>query len=451
MKGLGLVGVDWRVGGTEELIPYTIPGDERVGRLPELRRRIGVRELVYLATCNRVELTFVGDRETPVSVYRQRIFSILKGRHPGPREAERSLRAWTGEGAAEHLFRVASGLESAMVGEPEIVGQMREALAQAEEADTRGPILEWLFGESFRVGREVRRATRLGRDRSSLAEVALETIRERLEAAPGPVAVVGVSPMTTRCARDLAERGVPVHVYNRSLSRAETLAEEVGGRAASLAELTEGEIPALAVIVCATGAAEAVLDRTCLERLRPLDSGHLPLIVDMAVQPDVDPAVAAEAGLERVGLDEILELAGESASRDAQETGLEIIDRSLARLEDKLIDRVVAPMFAALQRRYQAAAEEGVDRLLQRHLSELSDEQEEDVRRWAQALARRFAHIPTTGLRALSRAQGFEALERFFAEGDEALAAELEAAREDSSYPVPEGMDVELVRHGRKS
>ena len=113
MDRIGLVGLSWRRGGPEALTRFTLPAAERAEGVRQLARAAGVSELVYLATCNRVEVLFAGDGTTPLAAYRPRLFEALAGRRPSPGEAERTLLAWAGEGAVEHLFLVAVGLDSA--------------------------------------------------------------------------------------------------------------------------------------------------------------------------------------------------------------------------------------------------------------------------------------------------------------------------------------------------
>jgi len=450
MNRIGIVGIDWRQGGPEGLARYTIPVDERSDWLPRLKTEIGARELVYVATCNRVEVIFVADNGTPVAAIRPRVFSALRGREPRPREAETELVAWGGEGAAEHLFLLACGMQSAMLGEREIVGQLREAVDLATEAETKGPILSWLFDEAFKLSRRVHRLTGLSEGKVSIAELALAQVRERVARQPGTVALVGVSPMILHCARALAEENVPTRIFNRTAAKAQALAAEFGHLSGDgLERLQTGLGEEIAAVVLATGAPEPVLQRPHLERLAASQSGHSPLIVDLATPPDVDPEVARLVGLERMGMEEILALA-EAHRREREGAGQvarEHIDKALVDLDAKLVDRVIAPMLAALQRRYRMTAERGVERLLRKELAGVDEATELAVRRWAEVLARRLAHLPTAGLRALATQHGFGVLETFFTAADEALAEELTRLREADDRPLPRGLEVEPQTH----
>src|SRR5579862_7657757 len=196
MHRIGVVGISWRHRRAEELGTFTIPREERELRVPRLAAAIGVRELVYVATCNRVEVAFDIEGSTPIAVFRRRIFAELAGREPRSGEAEHTLRVWQGEGAAEHLFLMTAGLDSARVGESEVAGQVREAVALSRALGLAGPRLERVFGEALKVAKHVRPITEGRIGRVSLSEIALRHVFERMERTPGPVALVGISPMT---------------------------------------------------------------------------------------------------------------------------------------------------------------------------------------------------------------------------------------------------------------
>src|SRR6185436_3905274 len=177
MNRIGLLGLSWRHVAPEQLASWTLPPHERAARLPRLARELGVRELVYIATCNRVEVAFVAEPGEPLAAYRPRLWRALRGVEPAPGEAERGLRAWGGEGAVEHLFLVTAGLDSARVGETEIAAQVREAHDLARALDLAGPRLTRIFDEALRIARRVHALTAVGEGRVSLAELAIAAVR----------------------------------------------------------------------------------------------------------------------------------------------------------------------------------------------------------------------------------------------------------------------------------
>ena len=445
MDDLGVIGLSWRQGGPDALARFTLDREDEAARLVALREALGVDELVYLATCNRVELYFrLPDSRTPMAPLRARAFEVLTGTTPEPGEAERSMRAWAGEGAAEHLFMVAAGLDSAEVGETEINGQLRRALATALDlglVPPRGGRLEELVEEALKLSRRIRREAHLDQGHTSLAEIALDAIRDRVaraaeQGARPAVLLVGVSPMTERCAKGLRDADVPLVFANRSLDNARAFAAGLGldeAAARPIGDLTLAP-PAVEAVVCATAAPEPVLDVCSLSALADAtSSGEPPLVVDFAVPPDVDPAVARSLGIERMGMDEILAAAEATRAKRLEEAAVarEAIDEAIERLRRRMGDEHVAPFVSALQRRYRTVARQGAEHLVDTRLAGLDDAQRAAVIAFAEKLAGRFAHLPSTGLRGVSRAAGPAAVDAFLAHADRELAKEFErAARE---------------------
>jgi len=416
MHRVGVVGISWRQRRPDLLAALTIAREDREARVPQLMAAAGVEEMVYLGTCGRVEVAFATDGATSFDTIRRRVFVALVGREPKAGEAEHALRAWHGEGAAEHLFVVASGLDSARVGESEIAGQIRDALALARVCGTSGPRLERVFDETLKVAKRVRPLTEGRIGTVSLAEIAARHAVERVHRTPGAVALVGISPMTEQCATMLAAQGIPMVVVNRTLSRAEALAATVGATARAL-DAFKAAPDAVEAVILATGAPEPVLNRADLERLSARTaSGEPPLILDLGVPPNVTPEAAAAADVTRLGMDRISEDAAEGREKllldfaDARE----IIDEAVVDFRKRTAERLVGGMIAELRLNYRRTAMEGVERLFAKTLPTLSEGEREAVRRWAETLANRMAHVPSVGLRDLAFEMGPAAVETFF-------------------------------------
>jgi glutamyl-tRNA reductase len=440
MQRIGVVGLSWRQRRDALLAELTIPRESRVERLPRLCEQAGVRELVYLATCGRVEVAFATDGTVSFDACRRRVFEALTGRDAHAGEAEHAMRAWHGEGAAEHLFVVASGLDSARVGESEIAGQVRDALADATAAGTVGPRLERVFTEALRVAKRVKPMTEGRIGTVSLADIAERHAAERAERTRGAVAVFGVSTMSEQCARALGARGVRVIVVNRTLSRATALAREVGGEARELGAFRAAPDPVEALVL-ATGAKEPVLGRADLERIAArTPSGEPPLVIDLGVPPNLAPEVAEATDVQRIGMDRISEEAAGDRDRllldfaDARA----VIDDALVEFRKQTAERLVGPVIAQLRLSYRRTAIEGVDRLLSKSLPGLAEEDRETLRRWAEMLANRLAHVPSVGLRDLAFAVGPFAVEAFFESGDPAMRESLTVAEDRAGAEVLE-------------
>jgi glutamyl-tRNA reductase len=435
-----MIGVSWRQGGAENLADFTLAADQTAPALRGFAERLRLNELAYLATCNRVELVFARSAATPALDLRRDAFALLMGRAADEGEAERKLRAWQGEGAAEHLFLIAAGLDSACVGETEIVGQVRAAHERAHELGLSGPSLGVVFEEALRIAARVRGETRLGTGQVSLAEIAQRLVRERLERTPGRVALVGVSPMTERLTASLTAAGLPFVVVNRTAAKAAELAAKHGAEHAALDDFRASP-PTLEAIVTATGADHIVLDAAALERIAArTESGEPPLVVDMAVPPDVDPAACDRLGITRIGMDEIVRRAEATRAARLLEAGAarEHVDRALDALRDRFTERYYGPLFGALQRRYRRTAQEGVERLLKKELAGLGEKERAAIATWTDVLARRFAHIPCSGLRGLLHDGPEGSLDAFLNSLDAEFAAELRAAIDNAPKPSAE-------------
>ena len=413
MQQIGVVGLSYRHAGVEEVARFAVPRAELPARLPALRTLLKASEILYVGTCNRVEVLYSTEDGTPAGDLRQEVFHILTGRAPEPGEAARVLRAWIGEAAVEHVLLVACGLDSAQTGEHEIAVQLRGAWEDSRAVDTCGPILDRLMGEALGLARRMRRLS-AGVHAPSLAELAADRVRQHLAAEPGRVALLGVSPMTRRCAAILHAARAPLVIVNRTLEAAQELAASVSGEALSL-EAFRLRPPPLSALVLAAGGGTALLDAAALTRLKAT-APHAPLLVDFGVPPNVDSAVARSAGLTRVGMHELIELA--QGRRLAQLVRLApvraAIDERLARLRTELALRAIGPRLARLRETFEQIAAAEVARALKSELRTLDARERAQLERLAGTLAHRLAHLPLAGLRAAAVHAGSDAVEAFF-------------------------------------
>ncbi len=420
MHGIGVVGASYRHASAEQVARFAIPRGEVEARLRELRAALGGSEVLYLSTCHRVEVAFALP-DGPALDLRPLIFRTLLQREPSNGEASATLRAWTGEAAVEHLFLVACGLDSAQAGEQEIYVQLRAAWQAARAAQTTGPLLDRIMSEALAMARH---AHRLQTHRApSLADLAADrVIAHTLPAhAPYYVALVGVSPMTRRCGERLGERGLPLLVVNRSLDAARGLAGDLAARAMALDEFREAPPAGCAAIVCATGASEPVLDGAALARLGEPGRGasaKRPLVVDFGLPPNVDPAAARAAGLERIGMDDLVLAAREERVAHLMRLApvRAAIDERLVRLRSELAARAIGPQLAQLRAEFERIAAAEVDRLLKGELHDLDEARRARLADWATTLAHRLAHLPLSGMRAAAEHASAEATDAFFRE-----------------------------------
>ena len=413
MHQIGVVGLSYRHAAVDEVARFAVPRAEVPARLPALRALLKASELLYVGTCNRVEVLYSTDDGAPAGDSRREVFRVLTGREPEPGEAARMLRAWTGEAAVEHVFLVACGLDSAQTGEHEIAAQLRGAWEDSRAAHTCGPVLDRLVGEALSMARRVRRLS-AGVRGPSLGDLAADRVLQHLAGRAAAVALVGVSAMTRRCAAILRESTVPLIIVSRTLQSAEELAAVVGGEAMTL-EHFRAAPRAVDALVLASGGTEAVLDAMVLARLRAA-CARAPLLIDFGVPPNVEASAAERAGLPRIGMDTLIEAA--QGRRLAELMRLApvraAIDERLARLRTELALRAIGPRLAQLRGTFEEIAAEEVARALRGELRTLDAGARAQLERLAATMAHRLAHLPLAGLRAAALHASSDAVDAFF-------------------------------------
>ena len=446
MDQIGVVGLSYRHAGADDIAGFTLPKDDLAERLTALRTSLGTAELVYLSTCNRVEVVFAMPDGHGARDLRAEVFLALTGRAPGPGEARSSLRTWIGEAAVEHLFLTACGLDSAQAGEREIAAQLRAALEVARTAGVCGPVLDRIVGEALSLSGRLQRMAADARP-PSLADLAADRMLLHLAEKRGPngrdgiaanggstasngsgvgrnsgsdgrgvVAILGVSPMTRRASELLHKAGVGLIVVNRSMDAAEELARSINGEALSL-DAFRAQPRDVAGLIVATGGTEPVLDAAAVKRLAQAATKPL-LIVDFGLPPNIDPAAAKDNKLARIGMDEMIQAAQDR--RLAQLLRLApmraAIDERLTRIREQLASRAIGPQLAELRSSFERIAAAEADRALAEELHGLDPQQQDQVRRVISTLANRLAHIPLAGMRAAAPHASSETVEAFFRE-----------------------------------
>jgi glutamyl-tRNA reductase len=280
-----------------------------------LKLRGGLSEVVLLSTCNRVEIYGTAQK---VNGNVRSLFQELAG---SDFDFSPYLYVKEGEDALTHLFSVASGLDSMVLGETEITGQVKHAYLSAQEMKLTGKILNRAFQTALQVAKEIRTKTGIGRGATSVGSVAVE-LAERIfdrDLSEKVVMIVGAGKMGEACVRHLAKRGAKtVLVSNRSFERAESLAAEFGGRAIHFDECRQA-LAIADIVVSSTGSPHTVLHREDVaaalsaRRNRPL------FLVDIAVPRDIDPAVQELSNVFLYDIDDLESIVRENAKCREQE------------------------------------------------------------------------------------------------------------------------------------
>jgi glutamyl-tRNA reductase len=441
MHQIGVVGLSYRHAGIDEVARLSIPKADLEARLRSLRQALQVSELLYLGTCNRVELLFATHDGEAAGDLRDPALEQLSGRRSQPGQAARLLRAWAGESALEHVLLLACGLDSAQAGEREIAAQLRAAWEAARAAGTSGPLLDRLMGEALAMANRVRRLQARAHA-PSLADLAAARVLEHLAGRPDAVALIGVSPMTRRCGLTLHRAGIPLLIVNRSLAPAAELAESVSGRAVTLDQF-HAQPQAVAALVLAAGGTGPVLDGRALQWLAAAHSqrGNTPLAIDFGVPPNLDPEEARHAGIVRIGMSELVQEVQERRLTELLRLApvRAAIDERLARLREDMATRAIGPQLAGLRDAFERIAADELERALAAELRGLTEPQREAMGHLTSRLARRLAHLPIAGMRAAAAHAGPEAIEAFFGQARLQRGARVETLPSKATEaPAPE-------------
>jgi len=353
-------------------------------------------EAVPLATCGRLELYCVAsDPDRAVKLLVRMMERRTGIGRDGLREHVYSLRGPT---AVRHLLRVASGLDSVVHGEAQILGQVREAARDRRAVMTKGPVLHRLFETALATGKKVRTETDIGRGAASLAGAALQMVRRDMKSLEASTAlVVGTGDTGSLVARLLSKTGVGrLLLANRTLETARGMADSLGADVLGLDELGAG-IAQADLVVGAVTADDHLVRPDDLVELGERDGGEPRYFLDLAHPRNFDPAIADLSGVELFDLDHVFErVEAAKASRAAQVPRAEAIVVDQAEHFSRwLRSRQGVDVLKAVRAHVLDVAREEAQRFARGR----SEEEQEEIRRFARAMARTLLHQPTVALR----------------------------------------------------
>jgi glutamyl-tRNA reductase len=389
------VGIDHHDAPVEVRERLNWPDPEVEGRVRADLVAGPLREAVLLCTCNRTDV--YGVAEDPPQAVRA-VLAVLAARAGwAPAALEPYARVFVGaEAVATHLMRVAAGLESLVLGETQVLGQVKDAYLRAAAQGTAGKLLHGLFHHALATAKRVHAETALASAPVSVGAAAVEFARRHLGGLEGrAVVVLGAGDTAATVARRLREAGCArLVVCNRTPARAEALAAQVGGEAAPVADL-----PALLreadVVIASTASPSPVLTPARIGAALAARGGRPLLLLDLAVPRDVDPVLGGWPGVHLADIDDLEAVAREGRAeraREAQAAEALVAEgvRAFARWVEALD---VVPVIRALCRRFEEVAEQETERALGR-LGELGPRQREAVRRLGRSIVQKLLSTP---------------------------------------------------------
>jgi glutamyl-tRNA reductase len=402
--------------------------------LEQARARCALDELMMVSTCNRVELY---SRPPDGSAAGRALLEWMKRGFAGwDEELERSAVLLHGEAALTHLFRVACSLESMVVGEPQILGQVKEGFQLASDSNAIGPYLNGLMQRVFHAAKRVRSETAIARYPVSVSFVASELAGRIFETLGDKrVLVVGAGEMAELVVTHLKKAGARrLMITNRTFAHAVALAEKFQGSAVRIEHLGE-ELSDADIVISSTGSQGFVIDAEQVRGAMRARKGRPMFLIDIAVPRDVEPAVGQLPNVYCYDIDDLQALA-EANQREREQEAVaaqRIVEEEVARFVRWKHSDAVKPVLMALRRQFAATGEQELEKLLGR-LKHLPDSDVAALRGLVQGVVNKLLHLPSTRLKELGQelhGQVYaEALRELFKLEPDAAEAAAQAAPE---------------------
>ena len=398
---LALAGVNHKTAPVQLREKLAFRTDEIPAALLDMQER-GAREALIISTCNRVEVTAALDDGTRFETL---FAGMLAGRLDLSFEEVRPhIYFYEEREAIRHLFRVASSLDSMIVGEPQILGQLKAAFAQAREQGSIGNTLDVVLSRAFNVAKRVRTETEIGSNAVSVSYAAVELAREIFGSLNTKrVLIIGAGKMSEGAARHLMRAGASeVFITNRTPARAQEVAAIFGGEVIAYDHFPQ-RLAEMDIVITSSAAPAYVLAPDMMRRALDLRKRRPMFLIDIAVPRNIDPAIQKLEHAFVYDMDDLQRLA-ESNMNARREVALQaeaIVTEEVARLESKLRERDVAPTIVSLQGQLEAIRQDVLARH-RRKLGALTREQEEAIEAITRGIINKVAHGPISEIRRLA-------------------------------------------------
>ncbi len=397
-KRLWLVGLSHRTAPVEVRERLAISGAELRAAIDRLRDRPGVEEAVILSTCNRVEVALNAGSSAALDAAVELLASI---RGIDPRSLDPYLYRLEDREAIRHVFRVAASLDSMVLGEPQILGQLKSAYAAARERGALGGLLDAVLTRAFSVAKRVRSETGIARSAVSVSYAAVEIARRIFDDFHTKrILLVGAGKMSELAARHFKRAGCQkLFVTNRTRSRAEELAAALAGEVIDYSAYT-ARLHEMDIVLTSSGAAEYILRKDDMRQVLRKRHNRPIYVIDIAVPRNVDPAVNDLDGVTLVDIDELGREIAENRKARAREADQAeaIIDEEISRLIERFSARSVAPTIVSLQEQLESLSRAELEKLRVK-LGPINPEQEQALESYTRSLINKIAHGPITELR----------------------------------------------------
>lgn len=401
---LVLIGINHRTAPVHLREKFALRAEDLEPALLQMQAN-GAKEALILSTCNRVELAAVIENGLPAEAL---LDGIMTGKDGLTVDSLRPhLYVFEESAAIRHLFRVASSLDSMIVGEPQILGQLKQAYAQARDHGAIGRVLDAVLMRSFHVAKRIRSETEIGQNAVSVSYAAVELARDIFGSLHHKrVLIVGAGKMSEGTARHLLSAGAAeILITNRTAERAHELAHVFRGEVVSY-DLFPQRLPEVDIVITSSGASQYVLTRDMVRRAIEVRKNQPMFLIDIAVPRNIDPAVDGIEHAFLYDIDDLQRVAERNmqARKEVAEQAEAIVTEEVARLEARLRERDVTPTILSLQEELEAIRLDAIERYRGR-LGTLTIEQEQALEGLTRGIINKIAHGPISEMRRHAAAQ----------------------------------------------
>ncbi|GGA57590.1 glutamyl-tRNA reductase [Edaphobacter acidisoli] len=410
-----LLGVNHNTAPIEVRERLAIPSGSLADATRTLVHQPGIREGLILSTCNRVELVTLqedsseSDGKADLLRFLHEYFSVPPG------EIQPHLYEFREREAVRHLFRVASSLDSMVVGEPQILGQVKESYTVAREVGAVAGNLEGLLQRAFTVAKRIRNETQIGSSSVSIASVAVDLALKIFGSLEGKtILLVGAGKMSELAARHLIQQGAStILVANRTQVRAEKIAEELAGPKIHTEAIAFSDLHAQAaradIVISSTGSSEKIFHASHGQHFLQQRRNRPMFFIDIAVPRDVDPGLNEVEGCFVYDIDDLQQVAQANLADRAREAEVaeNIVSKEVDKYQQRLQSRDAVPAIVALQQNAEAIRVAELERL-QSKMAGLTPQQREAVEALTRSLTAKLLHPQLVALREAARSKDAE-------------------------------------------
>jgi glutamyl-tRNA reductase len=393
MPNIILIGINHKTApvALREKLSFSI--EETLAALETLKQHPGIKEILIFSTCNRTEILYVASRSGTVDT----LITFLSGsKQISPSEFVPALYILRKEEAIHHLFRVAASLDSMMVGEPQILGQIKLAYRTAVKAGTSKVLLNRMMHKSFSVAKKVRKETGIGDNAVSISYAAIELANKIFsDLSTKTVMLLGAGEMAELAVEHLISHNVgQIRVSNRTFENAVALAERFKGRALGFEERVDA-LTEVDIIISSTGATDYVITADQVKKAMKKRKYRTLFFIDIAVPRDIDPKINQLSNVYVYDIDDLKTVVASNIQQREQETvkAERFVSEAVIKFRQWLDSLAIVPTIKALNEKMTGIVEMECDKTLS-HLSHLAEPDKDAIRRMTQAIATRAIHDP---------------------------------------------------------